>query len=113
DRPLLEVAQQARVVLQLAAIALDLAVEERVEPAALVRARLVVDDPAGSRFVDEDAIDAVLAHHPGLERRDRELVARFGVIAQEPAAALVGERVAQRGDDALARGVAGLRVEAL
>src|SRR5215467_3047810 len=52
---------QLEVSFELRPIALDFLREKPLEIAALVRARLVVDDPADAGFIDETAIDLDVA----------------------------------------------------
>src|SRR5688572_18702311 len=64
---------RTRVVLELRAVALELRVEELPGIAALVGARLPVDDPAHPGLVHERAVDAKATNRAVDPYRDREL----------------------------------------
>src|SRR5690606_10183973 len=81
--------------LELRRVALALAVEEAFEVGALVAARLVVDDPEPAP-VAEDAVHDEGARARGRARAEPKLRPRLRMRAEDPAAALVGNRLRER-----------------
>src|ERR1700758_3578860 len=89
---------------ELRPVARELLIEKLIEPAALVRARLVVDHPARPALVDEASVDDDAAQQPAGEARELPLAVRLAVPAvEDPAPALVAEGPRERGDYARAR----------
>ena len=68
---------QSRVALQLRPVAHHFLVQERIQPAALVRAGLEVDDPALPGLVDERPVDDAFEDLPVDDAADRQLGFRF------------------------------------
>src|SRR5581483_3839228 len=85
-------AHQPGVGRELSGVALALAVEEGVEAGALVAARLVIHDPAPAALVDEGAVDHDADPRAAGGPGEPVFVARLALRAEQPAAALVGDR---------------------
>jgi hypothetical protein len=96
---------QPGVAFQLWPVAHHFFVQEGVQPAALVRAGLEVDDPALARCVDEGAVDDAFEDltldHAAQRQLGRRLAQRC-IDAEQPAAALVGQCVLHCSDHSLA-----------
>src|SRR5215468_2000235 len=87
---------QLQVSFELRTVALDFLREKPSEITALVRARLVVDHPADAGLIDEAAIDLDVTQPATTHSAQLPFAVRLVMgAAQDPAAALVSERLPQ------------------
>src|SRR6267154_6097362 len=93
--------QSGGIAFELRAVALALRVEEAFQVGSLMAAGLVVDDPAHILRRAEDAIHDVGVHPGSACYADAMLAACFGMRTENPATALVRDRVFQGNADLL------------